>query len=126
MTRETTTPCNRVLAMHRDASGTLWAAGESRCVATKRGGTWNVLKPNFDSPENDPGGLGSRYAPAWEFTEQPDSNLPLVVVGPAIAKPTEDDVLNQVYRGDMIDLAFLPERNVTLALRTSGLLAKYH
>ena len=126
MTRETTTPCNRVFAMHRDANGTLWAAGDSRCVASRRGGTWNVLKPNFDWPENDPGGLGYRYAPTWGFAEQPDSNLPLVVVGPAIAKPTEDDTLNQVYRGDMIDLAYLRERNVTLALRTSGLLANYH
>jgi hypothetical protein len=125
--REMTTPCGTVTEMHASPDGTFWVAGDDVCVASRTEDGWTTYEHNLtvDGPEPS-GPFGQDYPDQWEFTARPNSQTPLLFGGLGILEPASDGSLERIYDAGINDAAYLPERNVVLALTPQGLVAKYY
>jgi hypothetical protein len=123
------TPCERLGTLYRAETGELWVQGASNCFARWNDGDWK----RYDTPgalerslPDAPSPDDWQYVPRATFVKQPDSNLPLIGGRFGLLRPTQDGDLRLINRFEISDLAYLPEANITVAVDSRGILAKYH
>ena len=124
------TPCERAGTLYRAGNGDLWVSGTSQCFARSTGNDWQTydVPPSIqlDWPDDQDPQTTSLGMPAANFVEQPNTSLPLIGTHSGLLQPTEDGELELVNRNQILDLGYLPEAGVTLAITFRGILAKYH
>ena len=124
--RRAETPCESLIDLAYGHNKSLYVIGQDRCLQRREGGTWDAL--DFPAPVFHP---PARSLPNYDYRaliEHPDSPAPIVAswagAHSIYPKGTSRD-LQLLFKGSIVDGAYLEQKNAVLILQRKGVAAKY-